>query len=281
MNYKRNCEIREGLDFPENMRRIALGVEYDGACFKGFQRQARGTVTVQSALEKALSLVANENITLVCAGRTDTGVHATNQVIHFDTLALRPQKAWIQGVNSNLPSGARVFWCKDVAAEFHARFSATSRCYRYLIYSAKVPPAIMQSYLSWTRWPLDVSLMHEAAQLIQGQRDFSSFRAAPFQASSPVREIKQISVVARADLIVLEIKANAFLYHMVRNIAGALLEVGARARPVSWMGELLEQRNRNLAPATASAQGLYLVQVEYPEKFALPPFRKGPIFLEN
>src|SRR5690606_6584113 len=184
MSYKRNCEIREAGIFPEQMQRIALGVEYNGSLFKGFQKQASTSNTVQAALEQALSSVANETITTVCAGRTDAGVHATNQVLHLDTLAARPNRAWIDGVNTQLPDGVRVCWSQAVVPQFHARFSARSRTYRYLIYCSSVRPAILQHQLSWTQWNLDADMMDAAAQVLVGEQDFSSFRLTQCQSKS-------------------------------------------------------------------------------------------------
>ena len=280
MEYKRNCEIKSGMLFPETMKRIALGVEYNGTQFFGFQKQKPSVNTVQAALETGLTSVANENISLVCAGRTDAGVHATCQVVHFDTLMDRPGKAWVQGVNSQLPGGVRVLWSKDVGPDFHARFSASYRCYRYVIYAAPIRSSIMESQVSWNCWELDETEMHSAAIHLQGRHDFTSFRAAQCQAANPIREVKDISVKRRGRFIVLEICANAFLYHMVRNIAGALIDVGRGARPASWMKELLELKDRKRAPAMASPQGLYLVDVGYPPEFGLPASSLGPLFLE-
>lgn len=276
--YKRNCEIKEGVVFPDGMQRVALAVEYNGGLFHGFQKQKSAANTVQAALEKALSSVANETVTVVCAGRTDAGVHATNQVLHFDTLAQRPLTAWIHGVNSQLPDGVRVLWAQNTSPDFHARFSANARTYRYLLFPSEVRPAILFQQLSWTQWRPDVKVMHEAAQLLVGEHDFSSFRAAQCQATSPVRTIHALSIRQQGALIIFEISANAFLYHMVRNIVGALVEIGRGARDATWLQELIEIRNRSLAPAMASATGLYLVQVDYPGKFALPLRPKGPLF---
>lgn len=277
--YRRNCEIKGDVCFPDGMHRYALGIEYHGAAFHGFQKQKSTIHTVQTMLEQALSSVADEPVTLVCAGRTDAGVHATNQVVHFDTEAQRPHKAWIQGVNSKLPDGVRVKWSHETGPLFHSRFSAQSRCYRYVIYADTIRSAIMQGQVSWTNWALDEKRMHAAAVELQGEHNFSSFRAATCQASSPVRCIHHIGVRRMGCLIVLEVSANAFLYHMIRNIAGALIEVGRGAKPPEWIGQLLRLKNRSKAPAMASAQGLYLVAVCYPPEFGLPAVPKGPLFL--
>lgn len=277
--YKRNCEIKPGMVFPEDMHRIAVGVEYNGAAFNGFQKQNSSASTVQARLEYALSRVANEPVTLICAGRTDAGVHATGQVIHFDTLARRPLKAWLEGVNTHLPDDIRVKWSREVSYRFHARFSALSRTYRYLILSAPVRTAIMQKQVSWTSYPLDLERMRQAAELLLGEHDFTSFRAAQCQAVSPVREVTVLRLFRHGELTVLEITANAFLHHMVRNIAGVLMDIGRGVKPVSWVAELLDAKNRNLAAATGHPFGLYLVAVGYPDEFKLPQIEPGPLFL--
>lgn len=279
--YKRNIEIKHSIVFPEGMQRIALGVEYSGTVFKGFQKQTTAQNTVQAALEMALSSIANEPITLVCAGRTDTGVHATGQVIHFDTRSHRPTKAWIQGVNTHLPESVRVVWAKQVANEFHARFSALARTYRYVIYSAPVRSAILQKQVTWISDCLEVELMAEALQYLVGEHDFSAFRAAQCQARSPVRRLYSTRFFTKGSLLILEVRANAFLQHMVRNIVGSLLAVGRQQKTPSWLGELLIQRDRTLAAATASPYGLYLVDVEYPSCFDLPHRALGPVFLND
>ncbi len=269
------------MEFPEGMQRIALGLEYNGHHFHGFQKQKSAVVTVQAALEQALSSVANETVTLVCAGRTDAGVHATNQVIHFDTLADRPDTAWLHGVNSQLPEGLRVQWVKPVGPHFHARFSAHARSYRYLLYCSPVRPAILSQQLSWTQWQLNAESMHAAAQYLVGEQDFSSFRAAQCQAASPIREVQHASILRKRELIVFEVRANAFLYHMVRNMVGALMEVGRGAQEPLWIKSVLAHKDRSKAPAMAGPQGLYLVDVVYPAEFDLPKNEKGPLFLEN
>lgn len=278
--YKRNCEIKRGMHLPEGMSRIAAGVEYNGANFNGFQKQKSSATTIQARLEDALSRVANEPISLVCAGRTDAGVHATGQVIHFDTLAQRPLKAWVEGVNTHLPDEIRITWSRQVKPDFHARFSALSRTYRYLIFSSPIRTAVLQKQVSWTRYSLDMELLQRAGEQLIGEHDFSSFRAAQCQAASPVREVTKLHLSRHGKLIVLEISANAFLHHMVRNIAGALMEVGRGAKPISWIEELLGAKDRNLAAATAHPCGLYLVAVRYPGEFDLPKAELGPLFLE-
>lgn len=277
--YSRNCEIIEDGVFPEGMHRVALGIEYNGADFCGFQKQPSGVATVQQNLEAALSQVANEPVTLICAGRTDAGVHASGQVIHFDTLAVRPAKAWIQGVNALLPDAVSVRWSQEVAAEFHARFAAQDRTYRYLIYRNRARPAIGAGQLTWERRELSIEAMRQASRALVGQHDFTSFRATQCQAKSPVRTVRYIELYEVGELLVLEIRANAFLHHMVRNITGVLLAIGAGEKPVSWCAEVLQAKDRRQGGVTAKPDGLYLVHVGYPEKFELPDCAVGPRFV--
>ncbi len=281
MAYKRNCEIKAGMIFPEGMHRIALGLEYNGKLFSGFQKQRSAAHTIQAALDKALSSVADESLTTVCAGRTDAGVHATNQVIHFDTLANRPNKAWLHGVNSQLPDGLRIIWVQEVKPNFHARFCAQARTYRYILYPSAVRPAIFYQHLTWVQWTLEAEQMHEAAQVLVGEHDFSSFRASQCQAASPVRLVHRASVWQQGELIIFEISANAFLYHMVRNIVGSLIEVGRGSKNKQWLLDLLDKKDRTQAPAMAKADGLYLVGVDYPSEFEIPQKPKGPLFLAS
>ncbi|RYY01486.1 MAG: tRNA pseudouridine(38-40) synthase TruA [Gammaproteobacteria bacterium] len=277
--YARNGEILGNTIWPEGMQRVALAIEYKGTDFHGFQTQPNGVKTVQQALEIALSKVANEPITLVCAGRTDAGVHATNQIVHFDTLAKRLPKAWVMGTRPHLPDSIGVNWAQDVSPQFHARFSALNRTYRYLISDAKTSPALLHSQITWSSRPLDINKMREAASHLVGRHDFTSFRATQCQAKSPVREIFYLHLVRRGDLIVLEVQANAFLHHMVRNIVGVLLAVGAGDKPSSWVGEILAAKNRSAGGVTARPYGLYLVSVDFPSEFNLPESLPGPLFL--
>lgn len=258
--------------------RIALGIEYDGTGFFGWQRQ-REVNSVQQELEIALAKVANQPIELFCAGRTDAGVHATGQVVHFDTTAERDIKAWIMGTNAQLPDQIAVRWAKVVPDDFHARFTATARRYRYVIYNHKYRPAILRSGLSHYHQPLDLALMQQAAPALLGEQDFSAFRAIQCQSKTPFRNIHHLRLERFADYLVLDIKANAFLHHMVRNITGSLLEIGMGRRPPEWLAELLASKNRNLAAATAKAGGLYLVEVDYPEHYQIPKVALGPLFL--
>ncbi|WP_049721984.1 tRNA pseudouridine(38-40) synthase TruA [Gilvimarinus polysaccharolyticus] len=279
--YTRNCEISPGTPWPEGMQRVALGVEYNGRNFHGFQLQPGGVATVQGYLQQALSKVANEPISLVCAGRTDAGVHATGQVVHFDTLATRPAKAWMLGARPHLPDGVGVCWAQLVTNDFHARFSARSRAYRYLLSDSSSRPALLHDQVTWVRHKLDVDAMAYAAQALVGEHDFTSYRASQCQARSPVRCIEHLHLSRRGDLIILEVKANAFLHHMVRNIVGALLEVGRGARALDWPAEILAARDRSAGAATARPNGLYLVAVDYPSCFGLMQNSPGPLFIAD
>lgn len=276
--YVRNGEILADTPWPESMRRIALGVEYNGADFHGFQVQPSGVTTVQQALEKALSKVADEAITLVCAGRTDAGVHATGQVVHFDTLAVRPEKAWVLGTRPHLPDTISLRWARQMAPEFHARFSARARTYRYLLSDRPGGSGLLHNQITWVSRPLDVGLMRRGAAYLVGEHNFNAFRAAQCQAKSPVRKVHHLHLARRGDLIVLEIQANAFLHHMVRNIVGVLIAVGAGDKPPEWVAQVLASQDRTAGGATAKPHGLYLVAVDYPEAFALPRLAPGPLF---
>lgn len=258
--------------------RIALGIEYDGAQFFGWQRQ-REVETVQECLEKALSKIANHPVDVFCAGRTDAGVHGTGQVVHFDTNAVRPDKGWTMGVNANLPDAIAVTWVKHVPDDFHARFSATARRYRYVIYNERLRPGILNHGLSHYHSPLDADKMHQAAQSLLGENDFSSFRAAQCQSNSPNRFVHHVNVTRTGSFVVIDIKANAFVHHMVRNIAGSLIAIGKGEQPVEWMAELLALKDRTQAAETAKPHGLYLIDVDYPEEFGLPKSKLGPLFL--
>lgn len=277
--YTRNGEVVSDTVWPEGMQRVALAIEYKGTDFHGFQTQPNGVKTVQQALEKALSKVADEAITLVCAGRTDAGVHATNQVIHFDTLAKRLPKAWVMGTRPHLPDSVSVKWAKDVAPNFHARFSALNRTYRYLISDAKTSSALLHDQITWSSRPLDVEKMREGAAHLVGKHDFTSFRATQCQAKSPIRQIHYLHIIRRGDLIVIEVQANAFLHHMVRNMVGVLMAVGVGDKPASWVGEVLAAKNRSAGGVTSRPFGLYLVSVDFPSEFDLPKLLPGPLFL--
>ncbi|SDR78847.1 tRNA pseudouridine(38-40) synthase TruA [Pseudomonas oryzae] len=259
--------------------RIALGVEYKGARYRGWQRQETGVPSVQEALERALSKVAAEPVSVICAGRTDAAVHASGQVVHFDTRVERPLKAWVMGTNANLPGDISVTWAQPMPAHFHARFSAVARRYRYVIYNDPVRPAHQAEEITWNHRPLDVARMREAAAALVGTHDFTSFRAVQCQAKSPIKTIHHLRVIEHGRFIVLDVRANAFLHHMVRNIAGVLMSIGAGEREPQWVAEILAARDRRSGGVTAHPYGLYLVQVEYPDEFALPARYLGPHFL--
>ncbi len=249
--------------------RIALGIEYDGRAFYGWQTQ-RQTPTVQATLEQALGKVANHPVSVICAGRTDTGVHARGQVVHFDTTADRSDRSWILGANANLPETVCVLWAQAVDDGFHARFSALGRRYRYQLLNRWVRPAVDVGRVSWERRPLDDEAMHEAAQALKGEHDFSAVRSSGCRANHPVREIREISVSRVGEIVSIDVAANAFLYHMVRNIAGTLLAVGRGEQPVEWVARVLATRDRNQAGVTAPPDGLYFMGVRYPTEYGLP-----------
>ncbi|MGI9325141.1 MAG: tRNA pseudouridine(38-40) synthase TruA [Pseudomonadales bacterium] len=261
------------------MRRYALGVAYSGTNFHGWQRQS-SVATVQGALEQALSKIAAEPITVQGSGRTDAGVHATAQVAHFETSAERPDKAWHRGVNALLPESVQVRWAQQVPDSFHARFSASARRYQYLYVDPEALAPLMGRQ-AWRCERLDSDSMHRAAQILLGEQDFSAVRAAGCQSQTAMRCVHRVSVSRHHNLVVLDIQANAFLLHMVRNIARALFEVGSAARPKSWLEALLAGRDRTALGATAPPQGLYLVQVQYPLTVTagagLPPGQPAPL----
>lgn len=249
--------------------RIALGIEYDGTDFFGWQRLTHGP-TVQGAVEAALSDIADAPVQVVCAGRTDAGVHARCQVIHFDTQSQRTMRGWTLGPNSRLPASVAVRWAREVSDDFHARFSARARRYRYTILNRSARPALDARYVCWERSPLDAAAMHAAAQLLLGENDFSAFRTVACQARSPQRCVQAISVAREGDRVVLDIQANAFLHHMVRNIAGSLRVVGRGEQPPQWIAQLLAGRDRSVAGPTSAAQGLVFFGPLYPAQFGLP-----------
>lgn len=258
--------------------RIAAGVEYDGSAFCGWQYQDHSP-SVQVAVEQALAKVANHPLRVVCAGRTDTGVHAAGQVIHFDTEAERSEFSWVRGANSNLPDSVRLLWAQPVADHFHARFCARRRYYRYVIFNRAIRPAYLHRRVSWDYRPLEVEPMQEAARYLIGEHDFSSYRAVACQAKSPVRTLYQLDIQRRGEFIVLDLNANAFLHHMVRNIAGVLMSIGAGEATPLWAQQVLEQRDRTLGGITATPDGLYFMRVDYPDEFDLPkPEPAAPIW---
>ena len=249
--------------------RFALGVEYDGSDFSGWESQRRRR-TVQSTLETALACVADDTIETVCAGRTDAGVHAIAQVVHFDSVVERAPHQWVMGANSNLPGDVSVRWANPVAETFHARYSAVCRYYRYVILNRRQRPALLRRRAAWERSPLQVATMGAAGAHLLGEHDFSSFRAAGCQAKSAVRNVVDLQVHRRGDLVFIDIGANAFLQHMVRNVAGVLIEIGKGKREPAWVKELIQARDRTRAAATAPPQGLYLSRIDYPPEHGLP-----------
>jgi len=251
------------------MPRIALGLEYDGTAYRGWQTQLSAK-SVQSEVEQALAFVADHPIESVPAGRTDAGVHAAMQVIHFDTPSERSERGWILGANTRMPDDISALWARPVPDDFHARYGARARSYRYVIQNRAPRSALQRLRASWIREPLDAVPMHIAAQALIGEHDFSSFRAAECQSRTPMRRLDSIAVARRGEFVIIDVTANAFLHHMVRNIVGVLLAVGNGERPVSWVQEVLAGRDRRLGGITAPAQGLALVGVRYPSHFGLP-----------
>lgn len=259
-------------------QRLALGVEYDGGYYRGWQRQKSDVASVQAEVEQAISRVANEPVSVVCAGRTDAGVHATYQVIHIDTRASRVERAWTLGTNTYLPQDICIRWAKPVSHDFHARFSALERRYRYVIYNAPIKPALLSREVTWTHKLLDEFRMQEAANYLIGQHDFTSYRAVGCQANSPIREVRHLIVRRLGRLIVIDVRANAFLHHMIRNIAGVLMKIGAGEADPVWAKEVLDSQDRREGGITAPPFGLYFVDVRYPDRFALPQSELGPAF---
>ena len=252
--------------------RVALGLEYSGAPFTGWQSQADGR-GVQDALERALRAIADAPVGTIAAGRTDTGVHATLQIVHFDTDAQRPESAWIRGVNTHLPPEIAVQWAQSMPAEFHARFAASARHYTYLLVRRGARPGLLAGRVGWYHRSLDVGAMREAAAALIGTHDFSAFRAADCQAASPVKTLSSLGVESDGPYIRFDLSANAFLHHMIRNIVGAVVYVGAGKQPATWLADLLAARDRTRAAPTFAADGLYLTGADYDAKWGLPPTR--------
>jgi len=248
--------------------RIVLGIEYDGSRYHGWQAQA-GLHTVQSSVEKALSRIANHTVEVVCAGRTDTGVHALGQVVHFDTGSERSHHAWIYGSNTFLPKDIAIRWVKEVPDDFHARYSAVSRSYRYVIYNHSLKPALLRSNVAWHYKALDHERMAEAGSYLIGEYDFTSFRASECQSKTPIRHLTALSVTRQGDYVIMDISANAFLHHMIRNIAGVLIAVGAGLKDVLWAKYVLEAKDRRLGGETAPAYGLYFMEAKYPDHYGI------------
>jgi len=260
------------------VQRYAIGIEYDGSAFHGWQRQRDGVRTIQAELEKALCQIANEPIELVGAGRTDKGVHALEQVAHFDTQAQRSIYNWLRGLNALLPRAISVRWVHPVNTDFHARFSAQRRCYRYFIYNSPNRPALFHQQLGWEYRPLNLAAMKKAAQRLVGTHDFSAFRAADCQAQSPVKTLERLDVFQQGQLLMVEAQADGFLMHMVRNLTGTLLAVGAGERPVCWAEQVLLSKDRRKGGIAAPANGLFMYSVGYPLAFGLPQQRGNTLF---
>ncbi len=256
-------------------RRLAVGLEYDGARFAGWQLQP-GLPTIQDHVQRALGSVANHPVATTCAGRTDAAVHAIGQVAHFDTISDRPMRGWVLGANGELPPEIAMLWAVEVDAQFHARHSAQARSYRYCILQRATRPALLRERVWWVRTELDAATMHEAAQQLVGEHDFSAFRAAECQSKTPRRRIHTISVAADGPLVTIEVTANAFLHHMVRNIVGTLHPVGTGEQKPAWVAEALASRDRARAGITAPAHGLYLARVRYAEDLGIPEFVQLP-----
>jgi tRNA pseudouridine38-40 synthase len=250
--------------------RIALGIEYDGTDFFGWQRLSHGE-SVQGAVESALSFVAAHAVEVTCAGRTDAGVHARCQVVHFDTDAQRSERGWTLGANSQLPRSVAVLWAREVGDGFHARYGARARRYRYTILNRPIRAALDARFVTWERAPLDVDAMRAAVPPLIGERDFSAFRTVACQAHSPMRNVREISIVRDGDIVAIEIEANAFLHHMVRNIVGSLLPIGRGEQEPQWLAALLDGRDRAKAGPTAPAEGLAFLGPRYPAEWNLPP----------
>ena len=276
-----DSSVVEGAD-RETIRtyRYALCVEYAGAAYRGWQTQKEKDVpSIQETVEQALSAIANEPVNVICAGRTDACVSGTYQIIHFDTTAQRPDRAWVMGTNTKLPDDIAIRWAKRVDDSFHARFSALERRYRYLIYSSEVKPALLSRGVTWTHKQLDLSRMQEAASYLIGEHDFTSYRAVGCQAKSPVRHVRSMDIYRAGDLIVIDVCANAFLHHMIRNFAGVLMTIGSSEAEPVWAKQVLDARDRRKGGVTAPPYGLYFVDVKYPAEYELPKSELGPYFL--
>jgi tRNA pseudouridine38-40 synthase len=264
--------------------RIALGLEYCGTAYCGWQSQLSG-VTVQDRLELALKQFLGEPTRVICAGRTDTGVHATAQVVHLDTTIVRDTQSWVRGTNAHLPDDIRVLWAHrmtdEYAEEFHARFSAQSRTYQYLLLNDAVSAGLQSNSVGWFHAPLNVAAMQRAANTLLGEHDFSAFRSSECQAKTPIKTLYEASIATHGQLIQFRFRANAFLHHMVRNLVGSLVYIGAGRQGEDWLKTLLESRNRALAAPTFAPDGLYLYAIEYDKKFTLPAFGQRHPFLAS
>ncbi|MFT5399110.1 MAG: tRNA pseudouridine38-40 synthase [Planctomycetota bacterium] len=258
------------------MAKFAVGIEYSGQAYCGWQRQPH-CYSVQQAVETAISFVANHPVELGCAGRTDSGVHAIEQIAHFESESKRSERAWMLGSNTKLPKDIRLKWVVPVDGSFHARFSATAREYRYVVLNMPVASAIFSHLSAWEYQPLEHNLMHDCAQILLGEHDFGAFRAAGCQSKTAMRDLQSIQVSRNGNMIYFDIKANAFLYHMVRNIVGSLLLIGRGEKSKEWFGQVFSSKDRTLAAPTASASGLYFVKAFYPEHYNLPQKLEKPV----
>ncbi len=258
------------------MPRLALTLAYDGSRFNGWQTQPGGEAA-QDVLERALAAIAGQPVATICAGRTDAGVHALRQVVHFDAVAERPLSAWVRGVNSHLPEGIAVRSATPVADEFHARYGAARRRYRYLLYRSPVRHPLLSRRAGWTFRDPEVARMREAAALVVGEHDFSAFRSSECQAASPVRTLEELSLQERGAFVLFTFTGNAFLHHMIRNLMGALVAIGEGRRPPEWIGELLAGRDRREAPATFAPDGLYFDGAQYDPRFGVPSWGGDPL----
>lgn len=261
------------------MPRYAASVQYDGSQFFGWQILKTGLPTVQAAVEAALSKVANHPVSVICAGRTDARVHGCNQIIHFESDSLRTERGWAYGTNANLPDEIAINWVKPVSGDFHARFSALWRRYRYVIYNHPIRPAHLSKGVTWSYRPLDVDRMRAAAEHLRGEHDFTSYRAMQCQAKNPVRHVTRLDITQHGPLIVIDVQANAFLHHMIRNFAGVLMAIGCGKCEPIWAKEVLDARDRGQGGVTASPCGLYFVDVGYSEVFDLPASDSNPHFI--
>ncbi|EAR08478.1 tRNA pseudouridine(38-40) synthase TruA [Reinekea blandensis] len=263
---------------PTDHHRIVLCLEYKGTAFHGWQIQKSGVSTIQAALEAAIAKVADEPVSTIVAGRTDAGVHATNQIVHFDTRAQRSDYGWKMGINGRLPDDISVKWVTQVDEHFHARFSAQERAYRFIIHNNWVKSALLHEVTTWEQYELDVGLMQQAANRLLGTHDFSSFRAAECQAHSPVRTLRELTVARFGEFIVIQARADGFLHHMVRNLVGVMLPIGRGRKPVDWASDVLNYKDRRRGGVTAKGNGLYFVRASY-NVGDLPSADPGPAFL--
>ena len=261
----------------EKGSRVACWVQYHGGAYLGWQLQSgQKNSTIQGLVENAVSVVADSRVRIYCAGRTDARVHALGQVFHFDDPAGRSLKAWVHGVNGHLPKDIRILWAQTVPEHFHSRFSALSRSYRYMIVNTSISPALLYGLASWHRKPLDEKLMNREVQCLLGEHDFNAFRASTCQSPTSMRNIISIEITRHSDLVFMDVKANAFLHHMVRNIVGCVIAIGDGRKEAGWLKSILLDKDRSKAAETAAADGLYLMNVEYPEEFSIP--RTSDIF---